>query len=153
MTRRPSEARQRAIREGYRSGLEERLAAYLEAQGIPVVYEDPASVIRYTVPARRTRYTPDFVLPNGIRIETKGRFQACDRTKHRLIKAEHPDLDIRFIFSNPNTRISKTSKVTYAQWCEDHGFLYAKAPTPTQAAKGAPFVPPEGLAEPPKETS
>ncbi len=28
--------------------------------------------LRYTVPAKVGRYTPDFLLPNGIVIETKG---------------------------------------------------------------------------------
>jgi hypothetical protein len=70
-------------------------------------------------------YTPDFLLPNGIIIETKGMFTVADRRKHTLIKKQHPELDIRFVFENSKRRISKASKTTYAAWCEKHGFLYA----------------------------
>jgi hypothetical protein len=68
---------------------------------------------------------PDFVLPNGIIIETKGRFVTADRQKHILILEQHPHLDIRFVFSSSRTRISKKSRTTYATWCESHGFQYA----------------------------
>ncbi len=120
--------RQRALAAGYRSGLEERTAKNLEAKGVPFSYEK--DTVHYTKPARNAKYTPDFVLENGIIAETKGRFVTADRQKHILIKAQHPDLDIRFVFSNPNTRISKQSKTTYAMWCEKHGFLYAKGEIP-----------------------
>jgi hypothetical protein len=114
---------------GFRSGLEERVAAELErAIGNPVPYE--AIVVHYDKPAKKARYTPDFQLPNGIIVETKGRFVTADRQKHLVIKAQRPDLDIRFVFSNPNTRISKQSKTTYAMWCEAKGFKYAKGSVP-----------------------
>lgn len=67
---------------------------------------------------------------NGIIIETKGRFMTADRQKHLMIQQDHPDLDIRFVFNNPNARISKTSKTTYAKWCEKYGFKYAKGSIP-----------------------
>ena len=41
-------------------------------------------------------YTPDFVLNNGIIIETKGRFMAADRRKHIAIKKQHPKLRYSF---------------------------------------------------------
>lgn len=126
---RQSAARQRALAEGYRSGLEDKVATRLTAGGVAYSYE--SHVVRYEKPARKARYTPDFILPNGIIIETKGRFVTADRQKHLLIQEQHPDLDIRFVFSNPNTRISKTSKTTYAMWCEKHGFMYAKADIPS----------------------
>jgi len=115
--------RQRAIAAGYRSGLEEAVAGELAALGIHATYEE--DIIRYAVPARPAKYTPDFKLPNGIIVETKGRFDTADRQKHILIKQQHPDLDIRFVFSNPRSRISKKSQTTYAMWCEKNGFLYA----------------------------
>lgn len=111
------------IREGFRSGLEDKIAAQLRSLGIEPEYE--AHKIEYTRPARASKYTPDFRLPNGIFIETKGRFVTDDRQKHLLIKVQHPDKDIRFVFSNSRSRISKTSNTTYAMWCEKHGFLYA----------------------------
>lgn len=118
----PSATRQRAVKEGYRSGLEEVTARHLKDLGVAFTFE--SHVIRYTKPARSARYTPDFILPNGIIIETKGRFVTADRQKHLFVKEQHPDLDIRFVFSNPRTKISKKSQTTYGMWCEKHGFLY-----------------------------
>jgi hypothetical protein len=115
--------KQVGIREGFRSGLEDKVAEQLRAQGIDPRYEE--CKIKYLVPATNSTYTPDFRLPNGIIIETKGRFTSKDRKKHRLIKEQHPHLDIRFVFSNPKARISKTSLTTYADWCEQYGFKYA----------------------------
>jgi hypothetical protein len=119
---------------GFRSGLEERVAAELEAVlGAPVPYE--TETIEYTKPEKKHKYTPDFPLPNGIIVETKGRFVTADRQKHLLVKAQHPHLDIRFVFSNPNARISKTSATTYAAWCEAKGFKYAKGSVPLEWIK------------------
>lgn len=126
---------QRGLVEGYRSGLEDKVADQLRSLSVPVCYE--ATKIKYTPPLKTRSYCADFILPNGIIIETKGRFVTADRQKHKCIMAEHPMLDIRFVFSNPNQRISKTSKTTYAKWCEDHGFVYA-----------AKLVPKDWLAEP-----
>lgn len=119
---------ERGLQEGYRSGLEDKIAAQLRAGGIDPRYE--TMKIKYTKPERIATYTPDFPLPNGIIVESKGRFITADRQKHLLIKQQRPDLDIRFVFSNPNQRISKTSRTTYAMWCDKHGFQYAKALIP-----------------------
>jgi len=111
------------LREGFRSGLEDTVAQQLRAKGIDPQYEKHK--IEYVKPARKSTYTPDFLLPNGIFIETKGRFATEDRQKHLLVKQQHPDIDLRFVFSNSRQRISKTSKTTYQDWCERHGFKYA----------------------------
>lgn len=81
--------------------------------------------VGYVKPAKDSKYSPDFKLPSGIIIETKGRFLTDDRQKHLLVKAQHPDLDIRFVFSNSKVRITKASKTTYAAWCDKYGFKYA----------------------------
>jgi hypothetical protein len=123
-----------ALKNGWRSGLEESLAAYLDERNIPYQYEENKLV--YTVPQRQATYTPDFYVTTRsgkvIIIETKGRFVTADRQKMLLVKEQHPDLDIRFVFSNPNTRISKKSQTTYAAWCEKHGFLYAAKVAPEE---------------------
>lgn len=116
--------------EGFRSGLEDRVAGELASLGVSVVYESKASVICFVEPAKARKYTPDFVLPNGIIIETKGRFVVKDRQKHLLVQKQHPDKDIRFVFSNPRQRISKLSRTTYGDWCEKHGFQYAAKSIP-----------------------
>lgn len=125
-----------AIKYGFRSGLEEAIAAELTSQGVGFRYEADEDVIRFEIPARQAKYTPDFVLPNGIIIETKGRFVTEDRQKHILIKKQHPELDIRFVFSNSRSRISKQSMTTYAMWCEKHGFLYADKHIPKEWLDG-----------------
>lgn len=88
--------------------------------------------IAYEKPAKKSKYTPDFRLPNGVIIETKGRFLTADRQKHLLVKAQHPDLDIRFVFEQPQKTISKQSSTTYAAWCDKHGFKYAKGSVPRE---------------------
>lgn len=118
------------LKHGFRSGLEADTAAYLVSKGIDPHYEE--IVIPYVKPERKAKYTPDFPLDNGIIVETKGRFLTEDRQKHLLIKQQHPHLDIRFVFTNPNARISKTSSTTYAMWCEKHGFLYASKTIPQE---------------------
>lgn len=113
----------RGIANGYRSGLEDTVAAQLAAAGVSVQYE--AVKFKYVKPVTPSRYTPDFILPNGIVIETKGRFVTADRQKHKMIKAQWPALDIRFVFSRAATRLTKQSKTTYAAWCEQYGFKWA----------------------------
>lgn len=122
-SRRQLTQQQAGLVHGFRSGLEEKVAAQLEGLGIDFGYENKK--IKYTQPAKSRTYTPDFILPNGIIVETKGRFTTQDRMKHLMIKECHPDLDIRFVFTNSNSRISKTSKTTYAAWCIKYGYQYA----------------------------
>jgi hypothetical protein len=124
--------RQRAIKAGYRSGLEETISTQLKVLKVPVKYE--TEKIKYEVNEVRT-YTPDFILPNGIIIESKGRFVAADRKKHILVKKQHKDLDIRFVFSNSRAKISKGSKTTYGDWCTKHGFLYSDKLIPIEWIK------------------
>jgi hypothetical protein len=113
----------RHVEAAYRSGLEEAVAEQLRQAGVTAEYEQEK--IPYVTPATPHKYTPDFRLPNGIYIETKGRFETADRKKHLLIKDQHPGLDIRFVFTRSKTTISKASKTTYAMWCEKYGFQYA----------------------------
>jgi hypothetical protein len=122
--------KQVAIKYGFRSGLEERVAEQLDQLGIEYTYEKVK--LKYIKPASQHVYTPDFVLANGIIVETKGRFLAPDRQKHILVKRHNPDLDIRFVFSNSNARISKTSKTTYAMWCRKYGYQFADKTIPKE---------------------
>lgn len=115
---------------GFRSGIEVKVAKQLEEAGIKVEYE--TTKIRYVQPETKHVYTPDFVLPNGIIVETKGRFVAADRKKHLLIKQQHPDLDIRFVFQRSQNTINKGSKTTYADWATKHGFKYADKEIPDE---------------------
>ena len=77
------------------------------------------------------KYTPDFVLDNGIIIEAKGFFRYLEQRMHRSIKEQHPELDIRFIFSNINSKVQR-SKLTCGEWCEKHNFQYAQENIPIE---------------------
>ena len=146
------------LRHGFRSGLEKSNADHLTKHGIPVVFEQV--ILKYVVPEQTRRYTPDFELPNGVIVETKGRFLAVDRAKHLYVHLCHPTLDIRFVFSNPNTRLtpSKPNSKTYAEWCEMHGFTWAKKLIPIEWAKepkrhDAGPIGPRTVAVPPQEAN
>ena len=123
---------ERGRKYGYRSGLEDRISEQLKAKSVLFKYEE--FKIKYEVNEVRT-YTPDFELPNGIIIESKGRFVAADRKKHLLVKKQHPELDIRFVFSNSKNKINKGSNTTYGDWCDKHGFQYADKLIPEEWIK------------------
>ena len=106
---------------GYRSGLELKVSDYLKELKIDFLYEQVK--IEWEDLAYRT-YTPDFVLSNGIIIETKGQFTAADRRKHLAIQKQHPNLDIRFVFESSRRKLRKGAKSTYGEWCTKYGFRY-----------------------------
>ena len=99
----------------FRSKLEERVATLLEQLGVSYEYE--TEKLSYTI---EHNYTPDFVLPNYVYLETKGYWDAADRRKVLAVKRDNPDVDLRMVFQSPYNTISKKSKTTYAKWCEKH---------------------------------
>lgn len=109
----------------YRSGLEDDTAKYLKKNKVKFEYEPADKKIPYTKPATDHTYTPDFFITSKsgkvIIIETKGIWTYEDRMKHLLIRKQHPELDIRFVFSRSKTKIRKGSKTTYADICEGRG--------------------------------
>jgi hypothetical protein len=127
-----SERRRHALRNGYRSGLEDDISVDLKKRGVSFEYE--TLKIKWTLLENKT-YTPDFILPNGIIVESKGRFVAADRKKHLKVKEQHPDLDIRFVFSNSRAKLNKGAKSTYGDWCDKYGFTYADKRIPDEWLK------------------
>ena len=99
----------------YRSKLEENVANLL--QGLGVSYEYESERVSYTI---QHHYTPDFVLPNHVLLETKGYWDPADRRKILAVKKDNPYLDLRMVFQSPYNKINKKSKTTYAMWCEKH---------------------------------
>ena len=122
-----------ARKHGYRSGLEDKISEQLKFTGKSWSYE--TEKLKYTVPERVATYTPDFILikkdGSKMYIETKGRFTTADRKKMKLVKEANPELDIRILFQTPNNKIIKTSKTTYADWADKHGYLWAAKEIPT----------------------
>jgi hypothetical protein len=121
-----------SLKAGYRSGFEDDTAQYLKERGIKFTYEQ--TKIPW-LDIRERNYTPDFILDNGIIIETKGRFNSIDRRKHVEIKKQHPGLDIRFVFQNCRTKLYRGSKSSYEDWCKRHGFKYANKTIPNEWLK------------------
>lgn len=129
----------------YRSGLERDAAAKLTQAGVPFDFE--GQWIRYVVPEREAKYLPDFSFKGcPIILEPKGRFGGAipggkfrvstkdaavkERQKFVLLREQHPELDIRFIFSRASTPIYKGSPTSYGKWATDHGFLWAEKVVP-----------------------
>ena len=123
-----SKVRANAIKYGYRSGFEHRISEQLKQQNINPQYE--TTVVKYTIPARDSKYTVDFTLPNGILVETKGRWMPDDRKKHLLVKEQHPELDIRIVFQSAKSKLRKGSKTTYADYCDKHGIKWSEKTIP-----------------------
>jgi hypothetical protein len=122
------------IIKGYRSGLEDQLKKQLIECEKKYSYE--SEKISYIQPEKSRTYTPDFILNKKdgekMYIESKGRWVLEDRKKHELIKKQYPTLDIRFVFSNPNAKINKKSKTTYADICNKFGWKFAKKVIPQE---------------------
>ena len=97
----------------FRSQLEEKVSDLLCELGIDYEYEP--TKVPYQI---QHNYSPDFLLNNGIYLETKGYWDAADRRKMKAVKEQNPDLDIRMVFQAPFNTISKKSKTTYAKYCE-----------------------------------
>jgi len=125
-----SKLRKNAIKHGYRSGFEHKVSEQLKENKIKFDYE--TTVIPYIKPETKHTYTIDFTLPNGILVETKGRWVAEDRKKHLLIKKQHPELDIRIVFMSGKTKIRKGSPTTYGMYCEKHGIPWAEKTIPQE---------------------
>ncbi len=125
----------------FRSGLEDKVSKQLEAKGVNFEYEQWR--IPYVIPASDHHYTPDFLLPNGIFVETKGLWESDDRKKHLLIKEQYPDLDIRFVFTSSRSKLYKGSPTSYAEFCEKRGIKFADKLIPAEwlkePKKGVPF--------------
>jgi hypothetical protein len=122
-----------SFRNKCRSRFEERIGKELYTKGVPFEYE--RLKIKFEQPAKPRTYTPDFVLPNGIIIEAKGRLTVKTRQKHEYVQTQHPKLDIRFVFQRAKNPIYKGSKTTYADWAEKKGFKWAEKRIPNEWLK------------------
>jgi hypothetical protein len=124
-----------ALKYGYKSGLEQTVAEQIKSTEYDLKYE--TEIINYIVPERKAKYTPDFVFVkrngNFMFIETKGRWTTADRQKMKHVLASNPGVDIRMVFQNPNQRLSKTSKTTYAEFALKLGIQHvAKKDIPAE---------------------
>ena len=106
-----------------RSGLEDKVKAQLDELEKEYKYESER--IQYTIPESLHTYVPDFVIFKSsgepIFVEVKGLWSYEDRYKHLLVRRQHPELDIRFVFGRLGNRISSGSRTTYRDVCLGNG--------------------------------
>jgi predicted nuclease of restriction endonuclease-like RecB superfamily len=106
--------------------------ALIKNKHVKVKYEDehlPYSIQR--------NYIPDFIciLPDGrkIYIESKGYFRQEDRAKMNWVLKCHPNLDIRFVFSQDNKIAKRKNGVyKYSDWCKKRGIKYSIGSVPKE---------------------
>lgn len=127
----PSKRKKTCEQGEYKSCLEYDFANYLLELGIEFEYEKDQ--YRYTLPERR--YTVDWRVKTKtgkkLVIETKGRFDASDRSELVALKKCNPDLDIRLIFAK-NDKIHKASSSRNMDWATKNGFKSAVKTIPEE---------------------
>lgn len=107
----------------YRSKFEARIAGELDFQKVDYEYE--TIEISYVC-----TYKPDFILPNGILIEAKGYLRPENRPMMIKVKKQNPELDIRFVFQSPHSKINGAKNLTFAKWADKNGFKWAHGSIP-----------------------
>ena len=74
------------------------------------------------------KYTPDFVYEKNGRtylIECKGYFRAGDTQKYRAVARSIPwTYELIFVLMKPNQKVSKSTKLTMAEWCDKYNILW-----------------------------
>lgn len=105
-----------------RSKLEERFELILKDFDVPYEYE--VTKIDYIIPESSHTYTVDWTILNGRLIETKGYLSDhAERRKYVLLKEQHPDLDLRFVFDNGN-KLCGGTKMSHNKWAEKYNFKH-----------------------------
>ncbi len=106
-----------------KSKLETKIVSILNSTNKPWKYE--VTKISYVIPESVHTYTVDFsILNSSILIEGKGYLSDhTERSKYLQIKEQYPDIDLRFVFENPN-KLCGGMKQTHAEWATKHAFKF-----------------------------
>jgi len=89
-----------------------------------VLYDYEITKVPYIIPESNHTYTVDWTLMNGLLLETKGYLSDhAERKKYILIKEQHPDIDLRFVFQDPNKKCGGM-QTTHAQWADKNNFKW-----------------------------
>ena len=144
MRKRPrnSITRKKAVKAGFRSGLEQNVSKVLSDNSIAVQYEP--FKLEYTTSSNTKgvtcsecgcgdiksvkKYLPDFVVEGTkIILEPKGEFDFRDRNKQIEVQKQNPEWDIIILFQRPQQKISPKSSYTYGTWATANGLRWYKA--------------------------
>jgi hypothetical protein len=105
----------------FKSKLEEKVWATLKREYPTVKYEPQK--FKFIQPEIERTYIPDFKTGRtNIFLEAKGKLDLETRKKMVWFKQSNPSIRIIFLFQNPDNKITKRSKTTYAMWATDNGF-------------------------------
>ena len=105
----------------FKSKLEEKVWAVLKKEFLTVKYEPQR--FKFIQPEVERTYIPDFKTGrSNIFIEAKGKLDLETRKKMVWFRDSNPTIRIIFLFMNPDNKITKRSKTTYAMWATDNGF-------------------------------
>ena len=128
----------------YRSKFEERVAKDLTNTKVKFEYESKEIIYNKRTNRKlvcldcgsthvliKAKYTPDFILENGIIIEAKGYFRSTDRSTIESVVKQYPELDIRMLFQIDGWA-NKSKTVKYSQWCKKRKIKYAIGKIPIE---------------------
>lgn len=119
----------------HRSGFEAAIRKDLDARDIAYEYEAKSFGLHVPSPnhycehctsgkiSRRVRYTPDFLFPNGVVVEAKGKFTARDRKIALAMTQQFAGWPYRMMFQRDN-KLSPKSSTRYSDWCRSYGIVY-----------------------------
>lgn len=106
-----------------RSRLEQQFERLLQEYQVEYQYE--VTKIPYTIPESQHKYIVDWSILNGVLVETKGRLaDYAERKKYELLKQQYPELDLRFVFAEPNKLVGGTKTITHGAWATKQGFKW-----------------------------
>lgn len=140
-----------------RSRYERDIVQHAIDLGLPYAYESvvleyETAIVKGTCKAcgatgrdvvQRRTYTPDIVLPNGIVVEIKGKFDASKRNLMRQLVRCNPDVDIRFIFMRDNRFGQAKTRKRYSDWARAQGVQCVEVPVDPKTKRIVPDNYPE----------
>ena len=116
---------------------EEQVIGDLDERGVSYKYE-PTKMAYYV----ERHYIPDLEVGTMI-VELKGYFRQDSQRKMKAVKAQYPDMDIRFVFQKASATIQGAkkrkdgSKMTCKEWADRNGFVWAEGTIPKDCFQGA----------------
>ena len=111
---------------------EDKVICDLDERGVPYMYE-PDKIAYYV----ERHYIPDLKIGTMF-VELKGYFRQDAQRKMKAVKAQHPELDIRFVFQKADAKINGAKKrkdgtnMTCSEWAERNGFVWAETTIPKE---------------------